>query len=130
MRVVLEGVYYSRAGSVTGFTVPDLMAPINRVFLGVFFGFEILVLYLVLNSVLVFHYSVSVLDALFAPQSIVKEENLYILQHFINTYRKLALSTGLPALDYNPLLLTTRIFGQNLDILVSKNSPLSLSTLI
>ena len=69
------------------------MAPINRVFLGVFFGFEILVLYLVLNSVLVFHYSVSVLDALFAPQSIVKEENLYILQHFINTYRKLALST-------------------------------------
>ena len=36
----------------------------------------------------------------------------------------------LPALDYNPLLLTTRIFVQKLNILLSKNTPLSSTTLI
>ena len=35
----------------------------------------------------------------------------------------------LPALNYNPLLPTTRIFWQKLNFLLSKNSPLSLTTL-
>ena len=47
------------------------------------------------------------------------------LFHFQDTVN----SRLLPALDYDPLLLTTRIFWPKLNILLSRNTPLSRTTL-
>ena len=47
-----------------------------------------------------------------------------------NVFEYTVNSRLLPALDYNPLLLTTRIFCQKLNFLLSKNTPLSRTTLI